>query len=135
MGDEKYALPMESLKAAIPLKSVTPVPLAPPHVIGILRFEDQIIPAMSLASLLGNRACRKDPTVLLIVEVGRGRIVALDSEQVPRANALPARIMEQVLERQAGPLGEIHMPDGHVITFIDLPRLLSSIREVSPDAR
>ncbi len=53
VGEDSYALPLESLRAAVPLKMVTPVPLSPPHVIGILRFQGQILTAMSLSSLLG----------------------------------------------------------------------------------
>jgi purine-binding chemotaxis protein CheW len=96
-------------------------------VIGILRFQDQIILALSLASLLGNRACRRDPTMLLVVDTGRGQIVALDCEQVPRATSMPARILEQARQRQTDALGEIHTPDGQVLSLIDLPRLLSSM--------
>ena len=127
MGDERYAIPIGQLKAVIPLKSVTSVPLGPRHVIGILRFQDQIILAMSLASLLGNRACRRDPTVLLVVDAGRGELVALDCEQVPRATAMPVRLLQQVRERQSGALGEIHTPDGQVVSLIDLGRLLGSV--------
>jgi len=127
MGDERYAIPIEQLKAVIPLKNVTSVPLGPRHVIGILRFQDQIILAMSLASLLGNRACRRDPTVLLVVDAGRGNLVAIDCEQVPRATAMSAHLLEQAHERQTGALGEIHMPDGQVVSLIDLGRLLSSV--------
>src|SRR5207253_4573879 len=69
VGEDSYALPLESLRAAVPLKMVTSVPLSPPHVIGILRFQGQIVTALSLASLLGGRGWREDPAVLL--EIGR----------------------------------------------------------------
>jgi len=39
VGEETYALPLETLRAAVPLRMVTAVPLSPPHVIGILRFQ------------------------------------------------------------------------------------------------
>ena len=34
VGEETYAIPLEKLRAAVPLKMVTPVPLSPPHVVG-----------------------------------------------------------------------------------------------------
>ena len=75
------ALPLESLRAAVPLRMVTPVPLSPPHVIGILRFQGQILTAMSLSSLLGGRGWREDPAVLLVVDPGMGgRLLALDCQ-------------------------------------------------------
>src|SRR5437899_13058825 len=60
VGEETYALPLETLRAAVPLKMVTAVPLSPSHVIGILRFQGQIVTALSLASLLVGRGWRVD---------------------------------------------------------------------------
>src|SRR5207244_1724402 len=72
VGEDSYALPLDTLRAAVPLKMVTPVPLSPPHVIGILRFQGQILTAMSLSSLLGGRGWREAPAVLLGVDPGLG---------------------------------------------------------------
>ena len=99
VGEETYALPLDTLRAAVPLKMVTPVPLSPPHVIGILRFQGQIVTALSLASLLGGRGWREDPAVLLVVDPGFGRLVALDCERIPKPSGLPHA---QVGERDVG---------------------------------
>src|SRR6202011_3917283 len=93
VGEETYALPLDTLRAAVPLKMVTPVPLSPPHVIGILRFQGQIVTALSLASLLGGRGWREDPAVLLVLDPGVGRLIALDCEQHPRPVAIPERLI------------------------------------------
>src|SRR2546426_11888895 len=61
VGEDSYALPLDTLRAAVPLKMVTPVPLSPPHVIGILRFQGQTPPPLSLPPLLGGPACPRDP--------------------------------------------------------------------------
>src|SRR5437868_13919035 len=83
VGEDSYALPLEALRAAVPLRMVTPVPLSPAHVIGILRFQGQILTAMSLASLLGGRGWREDPAVLLVVDPGMGaRRFALECERI-----------------------------------------------------
>src|SRR2546423_7874892 len=100
VGEDSYALPLESLRAAVPLKMVTPVPLSPPHVIGILRFQGQIITALSLASLLGGRGWREDPAVLLVVDSGFGRLVALDCERIPKPVGLPHALVEQARARR-----------------------------------
>src|SRR5256885_17119347 len=52
VGEETYALPLETLRAAVPLKMVTPVPLSPRHGIGILRFQGRIFTAPPLPPLL-----------------------------------------------------------------------------------
>src|SRR5438132_3865919 len=51
IGVEQHAIPLASLRAALPLRLVTPVPLAPPPVIGVLRYQGRIVTALSLASL------------------------------------------------------------------------------------
>src|SRR2546423_1164057 len=103
VGEDSYALPLESLRAAVPLKMVTPVPLSPPHVIGILRFQGQILTAMSLSSLLGGRGWREDPAVLLVVDPGLGgRLLALDCERIPKPVPLPHALVEEARARQAG---------------------------------
>src|SRR5687767_10137255 len=82
LGEERYALPLESLRAALPLRMVTPVPLSAPHVIGVLRFQGQVLAALSLASLLGGHGWRQDPAVLLVVDRGDGELCAVDCEAI-----------------------------------------------------
>ena len=77
-------MPLESLRAALPLRLVTPVPLSQPHVIGVLRYQGQVLAALSLASLLGGHGWRQDPAVLLVVDRGDGELCALDCEAIPR---------------------------------------------------
>jgi chemotaxis signal transduction protein len=74
------------------LRLVTPVPLAPPEVVGVFRHEGEMLPVFSLASLLGVRGWRQDPAVLLVLELSQGRRVAVDCEQVPKPMAIPASV-------------------------------------------
>ncbi len=124
VGEEQYALPLETLRAAVPLKLVTPVPLSPPHVIGILRFQGQVITALSLASLLGGRGWREDPAVLLVVDPGVGRLVALDCEQIPKPVGVPAALVLQARERSKGPVSEVLLPGMRQLNLLDLRRLM-----------
>jgi chemotaxis signal transduction protein len=107
LGEELFGFPLRSLRAAIPLRRVTPVPLAPPGVVGILRFEGAMITALSLASLLGLRSWRRDPTLLLVLESGQGRRVAFDCGEMPTSMALPAEIV-----------GDAHN-EGSAVTFVE----------------
>jgi len=124
VGEESYALPLDALRAAVPLKMVTPVPLSPPQVIGILRFQGQIITALSLASLLGGRGWREDPAVLLVVDPGFGRLVALDCERIPKPVGLPHARVEEARSRSAGAITEITLPGMKQVSLIELPRLM-----------
>jgi chemotaxis signal transduction protein len=122
VGDLIHALPLSSLCGAVPLKSVTPVPLSAPHVLGILRFGGQIISAMSLSALLGGRGWKVDPAVLLVVDPGFGQPIALDCEQIPRAVALPP---SAISVPSGNAWTEIATPDGRLLRVIDLKVLLN----------
>jgi chemotaxis signal transduction protein len=124
VGEETYALPLETLRAAVPLKMVTAVPLSPPHVIGILRFQGQIVTALSLASLLGGRGWREDPAVLLVVDPGLGRLVALDCERIPKPSGLPHAQVEEARARSTGPVCEITLAGTRQVSLLDLLRLM-----------
>jgi chemotaxis signal transduction protein len=126
VGDETYALPLASLRASVPLRMVTPVPLAPPHVIGILRFHGQIITALSLAALLGAAGWRADPAVLLVIETGGGGLHAIDCEQVPKS--IPLESAPLAAARAADPdaiVIELATPAG-VIRHVDPARLIAA---------
>ena len=124
VGEETYAIPLDGLRAAVPLKMVTPVPLSPPHVIGILRFQGQIITALSLASLLGGRGWREDPAVLLVVDPGFGRLMALDCERIPKPTGLPHALVEEARARAGGPVVEVTLPGMKQVLLIELARLM-----------
>jgi purine-binding chemotaxis protein CheW len=124
VGEETYAIPLHVLRAAVPLKMVTPVPLSPPHVIGILRFQGQIVTALSLASLLGGRGWREDPAVLLVVDPGFGHLVALDCERIPKPVGLPHALVEEARSRSGGPVCEITLPGMRQVHLLDLLRLM-----------
>ncbi len=103
---------------------VTPVPLSPPHVIGILRFQGQIVTALSLASLLGGRGWREDPAVLLVVDPGFGRLVALDCERIPKPSGLPQAQVAEARARSSGATCEITLAGTRQVNLLDLLRLM-----------
>jgi len=137
LGDEHYAVPLASMRAALPLKGVTPVPLAPAHVVGILRFQGQAVAVLSLASLLGNPGWREDPQTLLVLELGGGRLVAFDCEQIPRPTPLPRRVIDQARDRatsRARAILELQTADRRQIQLLDIHRLLERRRDRRDEA-
>jgi len=130
VGDERYAVPLQRLRGSVPLRLVTPVPLSPPHVVGILRFQGQVIAALSLAALLGGRGWRQDPAVLLVVEGPSGDLVALDCEQVPQPLAVPLRVVEDARANDPAAIVPVGLPGARQVGLIDLDRLLARVSEV-----
>ncbi|HEY5922669.1 MAG TPA: chemotaxis protein CheW [Kofleriaceae bacterium] len=123
VGDETYAIPLSAFRAVVPLRRVTPVPLTRPHIVGILRFQGQIVTALSMAALLGIKGWRQDPSVLLVVDPGWGRLVALDCEDVPRPVSIAHATLDEARAREAKAITEI-AHDGRIVHLIDLMRLL-----------
>jgi purine-binding chemotaxis protein CheW len=107
LGEERYALPLEALRAALPLRMATPVPLSSPHVIGVLRFQGQVVAALSLASLLGGHGWRQDPAVLLVLDRGDGELCAVDCEAIPRPIGVPVGAVEVARTRSEGPIIQV----------------------------
>jgi chemotaxis signal transduction protein len=125
LGDERYAFPLAELLAALPLKHVTAVPLAPAHVIGVLRYQGKVLAAMSLAALLGIRGWRTDPAVLLLLTCNR-RMLAVDCETIPKRASLSLAAVESARGREPGPIVEVPFGDGDGVRLVDLDRLLSA---------
>jgi purine-binding chemotaxis protein CheW len=123
VGEDRFAIHLSTLRSVVPLRRVTPVPLSRPHVVGILRFQGQIITALSMASLLGIKGWRHDPSVLLVVDPGWGRLVAIDCEEVPRPLGLPIASLEEARTRSAKAITEVGH-GGHIVHLIDLAKLL-----------
>jgi purine-binding chemotaxis protein CheW len=126
LGEERWALPLSALRAAVPLRMVTPVPLSPPHVVGILRFQGQIISALSLSALLGGHGWREDPAVLLVVDPGLGRLVALDCETIPKPVALPLSLVQDARARSHGAVCELSLPGAYTLRLLDVAALVSA---------
>ncbi|MGC4119733.1 MAG: chemotaxis protein CheW [Myxococcales bacterium] len=120
VGTDTYAIALASLRAVVPLRLVAPLPLAPPHVLGFLRFQNQLLCALSLMSLLGVRGWRQDCAVLLVVEAGDGHLVAVDCEQVPRIGALPVAAVDQARSKSDAPVVDVTLASGASLKQVGL---------------
>jgi purine-binding chemotaxis protein CheW len=127
VGEEIYAIPLEHLRAAIPLTSVTPIPRAPPHILGIVRFRGQAVTALSFAAIFGVGGWRVDPGVLVVLEGPNERLIAVDCEHIPRAVTLPLAPIAVARSARTGPVVELALPDiGRVMLLDDLGPLFGA---------
>jgi purine-binding chemotaxis protein CheW len=136
LRDELFALPLSSLRAAIPLRGVCAVPLVPPHVVGIVRYQGQVIAAYSLAALLGVRGWKRDPNVLIVVEHAPNKLSAIDSELIPEAVAVPRMLVERARAQAPGAARiPFQAPGLPLRTLLDVARLLGSAAAPAAAAR
>ncbi len=124
VGEEQYAIPLSAFRAAVPLKLVTSVPLSPPEVVGIFRYQGQVVSALSLASLLGVRGWRLDPTVLLVVEPFPGKLIGLDCEEIPKPCPLPLALIEKAKHAGGEAVVELFIEGSGHLHLLDLAALL-----------
>jgi chemotaxis signal transduction protein len=129
MGSERYALPLERLRACLPLKGVAPVPLSRHGVVGITRWEGKVVAVFSLAILLGLRGWRRDPSVLLLLSRGDG-FVGLDCEEIPRSSQLPFQALASA-PPATGALRPLSLPQPgqaspRLVQWIDPDRLFET---------
>jgi chemotaxis signal transduction protein len=124
VGDAPFAFPLVALQGVLPLATVTPVPLAGPHVVGVTRFQGQLVTVLSLASLLG-RAWATDPMNLIVLDAG-DRAVAVDCSEVPRTAALPPECMDV---SRAAPtwVTPVRTVEGELVQLVDVVRLVQEV--------
>lgn len=129
IADEFYGFPLLRVRAVIPLRLIAPVPLAPPHVLGVVRFEGDMITAISLVALLGVRGWRSDSDMLIVLERSHGGLIAVDSESAPRATTLPHAVIEEARAVSSGPILDVRTRDMRVLRYIH------DIEALIPDAK
>lgn len=129
VGQETFALPLASLRGCIPLRLVSALPLAPPHVLGVVRFQGEIITAVSLSMLLGARGWTTDPFVLVVVRLNSGQTVALDCEQIPVQVELPRSEVERANPASGLLSAPVVVPGPRVVNLIDVERLTRRIQD------
>jgi chemotaxis signal transduction protein len=125
-GGQAFALPLESLLSCIPLKGVTPVPLSKKGLIGIFRFQGRMIRVLSLASLLGSRGWRRDPSVLLILRTAQEDL-AVDCEEIPQVGQLSLAILQGAKDRSHEGIVDLSVQGGKLLRYLNLGSLLSSL--------
>lgn len=129
LGGERFALPLERLRACLPLRGLAPVPLARRGVVGITRWEGKVVAVFSLASLLGLRGWRRDPAVLLLLKRGDG-FIGLDCEEIPRSVQLPFQALASAPPAKDG-LRALSLPQpgaaARLLNWID-PDLLLDVK-------
>jgi len=120
-GGEHYALPVEGVLEVGALGEVTPVPGAPPAVIGVRNLRGQVIPVADLATLfeLDSAAERNS---IVVTEAG-GRRAGLAVESVIDVGPLP----EPTESPDAKHLVGAALVDGELVGVVDLDSALDAL--------
>lgn len=68
-----FGVPVGEVQEAVPTRSITPVPLAPPEVLGLMNLRGRILTAIDLRRRLGLPAgAAGEPTMTMVLTPSRG---------------------------------------------------------------
>ncbi|MBN1773299.1 MAG: purine-binding chemotaxis protein CheW [Deltaproteobacteria bacterium] len=135
LDDGRYGLALPSVRRVLRVVAITPLPEAPPIVLGVVDLGGTIVPVIDLRRRFGHpsRGVRLSDQ-LVVAHTGRRTVALLVDEargvlEVPEEESVPARHILPGLELVEG---AVKLPDGLVLIH-DLERLLSLEEEAAID--
>jgi purine-binding chemotaxis protein CheW len=112
-----FAVPMETVHQVLRHPVVTPIPLSPTGLLGVLNVRGEIVPLLDTGVLTGTGSLNKSPYAVLVS--GQKDMVALAAEELPIA----ANFDEPVGPgSRPGELG-VYSSDGRLVILIDIDEL------------
>lgn len=101
LNDREHALPLEHVVEVFRMVAVTPLPEAPPWMLGVMNVRGRVIPLIDLRVRLGMPPREPDlSTPIVVVETG-GATAGLVADEVVEVLALPDEAVEPP-DRSAG---------------------------------
>jgi purine-binding chemotaxis protein CheW len=119
VGSEVYAMPVEHVLEVAELGDVTPMPGAPPEVIGLRKLRGQIVPVIDLGFVFG--IGRTDEPRRLLVAEAEGRRAGFAIDAVSDVGDLP----EAFEETESNLLVGAAFVDDQLVGVVNVPRLFA----------
>jgi purine-binding chemotaxis protein CheW len=105
LGEEKYGVPIESVREIIPPSDITPVPGAPSFFEGILNVRGELVSVISMRRFVGMEDFGEDvPGKILIISATDGTVQGLLTDEVSSIVDIPSEGI-QPLDDSADQLG------------------------------
>jgi purine-binding chemotaxis protein CheW len=140
VGTTTLAVPAEQADEIVSVDAVYPIPLAPPHVLGLVAHRGRALPVLDLNEFLGLGEPARSPTLpaagdlraRLIVVTGAGMSVGIRCDEargimeLESSELQPAQAAWGERLRACAAAEVVH--GGTLIVLLDLPRLLEAAR-------
>jgi len=126
---EMFALRVEDVQEVMMAQPLTPVPLAPEHIVGLLNLRGQVMPAIDLRRRLDMDARAVDQESAMIVLKSHGELASLVVDEIGDVLELPTEgwvappETVAVVHRQV--LVGICPIEGHLVLGLDVAALLA----------
>ena len=125
LNADYFAVPMESVHQVLRHPQVTPVPLSPPGLLGVLNVRGEIVPLFDTGLLTGSGALGNPPFAVLVS--GDKDMMALATLELPTAAEFEAPVAPGV---RPGELG-VYSQGGRLVTLVNIEALVSSQLDLS----
>jgi purine-binding chemotaxis protein CheW len=135
IGSQDFGVPVTQVRDVLRCQHLTPVPLAPRAIAGLLNLRGRIVTAIDLRTRLGlPRQAAESDSVHVVVEDGR-ELYALVADSVGDVQHVDERQLEAVplgLDPQWRAVASaVHPTETGLIVLLDIPRLL----DIAPPRR
>ncbi|MBI4458742.1 MAG: purine-binding chemotaxis protein CheW [Acidobacteria bacterium] len=135
LDDQRYALPLSAVERIIRAAAVTPLPKAPPIVLGIVNVGGRIIPVVNMRQRFRLPDREIEPRDQFILGRTGRRIVALVADEVSSVAERPESEViatQEILPGLEGVEGVVGLDDGMILIY-DLNKFLSLEEETALD--
>jgi purine-binding chemotaxis protein CheW len=133
LGDEEYAIMVESVQTILDRARVTPVPNTPAFVYGIINNRGALIPIVELRKLFRMPDAEVSSSVLIILEYDAIRVGVL-VDKVNEVLDIDFSILQPPPQSLTGPEAEyikgIHKMQNTIVTIIDIVRVLNIAKDM-----
>jgi purine-binding chemotaxis protein CheW len=121
---DRYALPTACVRHVVATPGVTPVPTAPPAILGLMNLRGEVVPLLDLARLLGRPTVRSERLPYAVVVETANGAAGLTVSEMPRVERLGPEV---------GPSGSpgtaaLHSMGEDLVALLDLDTLLDPSR-------
>lgn len=124
LEDRRYALRLRDVERVLRMVEVTPLPEAPPSVLGVVNVEGRVLTVVDLRRCCGLPPLRIDPDQVMVLVHRDGRAVALAADGVEGVVNWP--------ERKIVPASGMEPPPAYIEGVAKLPDRLVPILDLQP---
>jgi purine-binding chemotaxis protein CheW len=121
VGAESYAVPVAHVLEVAEVGVLTPVPGAPPAVLGVRNLRGQVLPVIDLAAVFG--AHRTQPAAKLVVADKGGRRAGLAIDQVTDVGD----VVSELHETESPFLSGSTLVGGELVGIVDVDQVFAAV--------
>lgn len=129
-AEQRFALPVASVREVIVMPELEPVPLAPSDVLGSFQLRGEIVPAILPDRLIAIENASSAPSVLVLLRQGDAIVAVAFDRLLGVATIDASELMAHPLAQRRLWMSNIHLdPRYQLVTALDGNRLIAALIE------